>query len=140
MTPKIEAFLKDAEKDSPFLVVDLDVVEDRYKRLNSAFSEGHIYYAMKANPAKPILERLNQLGSRFDAASLGEIMQCLETGIDPKRISFGNTLKKQKDSWYSGALSKFRPGGPVRAPGLPKIYLGLKTGQDGTREGSEDRF
>ncbi|WP_419796539.1 MAG: type III PLP-dependent enzyme [Terasakiella sp.] len=97
MTPKIEAFLKDAEKDSPFLVVDLDVVEDRYKRLNSAFSEGHIYYAVKANPAKPILERLNHLGSRFDAASLGEIMQCLETGVDPKRISFGNTLKKQKD-------------------------------------------
>jgi len=97
VTPKIEAFLKDNDKESPFLVVDLDVVEDRYKRLNSTFSEAHIYYAMKANPAKPILERLKALGSCFDAASLAEVKQCLDIGVDPKRISFGNTLKKKKD-------------------------------------------
>ncbi|SCA54783.1 Diaminopimelate decarboxylase [Candidatus Terasakiella magnetica] len=97
MTPKIEAFLKDAETDNPFLVVDLDVVEDRYRQLHSSFEEAHIYYAMKANPAKPILERLNKLGSSFDAASLAEIQQCLDAGVTPDRISFGNTLKKKKD-------------------------------------------
>jgi len=97
MTPKISAFLKEAEQDSPFLVVDLDVVEDRYSQLHSAFSEAKIYYAMKANPARPILERLNKLGSSFDAASIGEIEECLNVGVDPKRISFGNTLKKKGD-------------------------------------------
>ncbi|MDV7340279.1 type III PLP-dependent enzyme [Terasakiella sp. A23] len=97
MTPKISAFLNDADQNSPFLVVDLDVVEDRYTQLNSSFKEAHIYYAMKANPARPILERLNDLGSCFDAASIGEIEECLAVGVDPKRISFGNTLKKKGD-------------------------------------------
>jgi len=97
MTPKIEEFLKEADQDSPFLVVDLDVVENRYKQLNTSFEEAQIFYAMKANPAKPILERLNGLGSSFDAASLAEVQQCLDVGVEPKRISFGNTLKKKKD-------------------------------------------
>ncbi len=97
MTPKIEAFIKDADQDSPFLVVDLDVVEDRYTQLGNLFKEAHVYYAMKANPAPAILERLNKLGSRFDAASIGEVRQCLDAGVDPKLISFGNTLKKKKD-------------------------------------------
>jgi ornithine decarboxylase len=97
MTPKISAFLKEAEHDSPFLVVDLDVVENRYNQLHSSFEEAKIYYAMKANPARPILERLNKLGSCFDAASIGEIEECLAIGVDPSRISFGNTLKKKSD-------------------------------------------
>ena len=39
-----------------------------------------IYYAVKANPAAPILERLVGLGSRFDAASFEEIEACLAAG------------------------------------------------------------
>ncbi|WP_135078397.1 type III PLP-dependent enzyme [Terasakiella sp. SH-1] len=97
MTPKIDAFLKEAQNDSPFLVVDLDVVENRYTQLHTQFPQANIYYAMKANPAQPILERLNKLGSSFDAASLAEIQQCLDAGVDVERISFGNTLKKKKD-------------------------------------------
>ena len=97
MTPKIESFLKGAEHDSPFLVMDLDVVEDRYSTLHTAFEEAHIFYAMKANPARPVLERLNNLGSSFDAASLAEVEECLAIGVDPARISFGNTLKKKSD-------------------------------------------
>jgi ornithine decarboxylase len=97
MTPKIAAFLKEAEQECPFVVVDLDVVEDRYKQLNASFDEAEIYYAMKANPALPVLERLNNLGSSFDAASLQEIEQCLSVGVDVSKISFGNTLKKKSD-------------------------------------------
>lgn len=98
MTPKIATFLKDnTHQDCPFLVVDLDVVEDRYKQLNSHFPKASIYYAMKANPAHPILERLGKLGSSFDAASLYEIEACLQAGISADKVSFGNTLKKEKD-------------------------------------------
>ena len=50
---------------------------------------------MKANPAKPILEALRDLGGNFDAASIYEIRQCLALGISPERLSFGNTVKKE---------------------------------------------
>jgi ornithine decarboxylase len=97
MTPKISEFLKNTTHESPFLVMDLDVVENRYQQLRKSFAEATIYYAMKANPARPILEKLTALGSSFDAASIGEIEECLAVGADPKRISFGNTLKKKSD-------------------------------------------
>jgi ornithine decarboxylase len=97
MTPKIAAFLKEAKHETPFLVVDLDVVTDRYTQLQTHFSEAKVLYAVKANPARPILKCLSDLGSGFDAASLGEIEDCLAVGVDPSKISFGNTLKKKGD-------------------------------------------
>ena len=57
----------------------------------------HIHYAVKANPHPAILERLVQLGCRFDAASIGEIDMCLLAGADPSHISFGNTVKRVQD-------------------------------------------
>ena len=56
-----------------------------------------IYYAVKANPAAPVLKKLASLGSNFDAASIVEIEKCLAAGADPECISFGNTIKKQCD-------------------------------------------
>ena len=49
---------------------------------------------MKANPARPVLERLVRLGSSFDAASFEEVAGCLDAGARPEAISFGNTIKK----------------------------------------------
>ena len=56
-----------------------------------------IYYAVKANPAPPILKKLAALGSRFDVASLLEVERCLEAGVVPQHISYGNTIKKLDD-------------------------------------------
>ncbi|GBQ98479.1 diaminopimelate decarboxylase [Acetobacter nitrogenifigens DSM 23921 = NBRC 105050] len=94
MTPKISQFLADEQPATPCLVVDVDEVEDRFRRLQGALPLALIYYAVKANPARPILERLVSLGSRFDAASWEEIRLCLDAGASPDDISFGNTVKK----------------------------------------------
>ena len=94
MTPKIARYLADLRPPSPCLVLDVDRVEQNYRALTSALPLAHIYYAVKANPAAPILEILTRLGSSFDAASIEEIEMCLEAGAEPARISFGNTIKK----------------------------------------------
>jgi ornithine decarboxylase len=52
---------------------------------------------VKANPAPPLLDRLVGAGSGFDTASRGEIEACLAAGAPAERISFGNTIKKQRD-------------------------------------------
>lgn len=97
MTPKIEDFLKNEKPATPFLVVDLDVVEANYVGLRDALSVAQIFYAVKANPAEPILQRLIALGSCFDTASIHEIDSCLAAGALPENISYGNTIKKARD-------------------------------------------
>ena len=95
MTPKVVRFLDDVRPATPCLVLDVDRVEENYRALSQALPLARIYYAVKANPAAPILDRLTGLGSAFDAASWEEIAMCLEAGADAADISFGNTVKKE---------------------------------------------
>jgi len=95
MTPKVSRFLRDHAPATPCLVLDLDRVEENYRRLQAAMPLARIYYAVKANPAAPILERLTGLGSCFDAASFEEVEACLAAGARPEAISYGNTVKKE---------------------------------------------
>ncbi|MDJ0387942.1 type III PLP-dependent enzyme [Roseomonas sp. E05] len=95
MTPKVSRFLRDVAPATPCLVVDVDRVAENYGRLKAALPLARIYYAVKANPAAPILSRLVDLDSCFDAASLEEVNLCLANGARPESISFGNTVKKE---------------------------------------------
>jgi len=97
MTKRIREFLDTRKPDAPCLVVDLDVVRDNYLAFSAAMPETKIYYAVKANPAPQILSLLNQLGSCFDTASIPEIEMALAAGATPDRISYGNTIKKERD-------------------------------------------
>jgi ornithine decarboxylase len=95
MNPKIARFLS-TEPATPCLVLDVDRVEENYRRLAAAMPLARIYYAVKANPAPPVLDRLVGLGSSFDAASLEEVEACIAAGAQPSRISYGNTVKKER--------------------------------------------
>jgi len=97
MTDRIRRFLADKQPETPCLVVDLDVVEFNYRRMRELLPQAKIFYAMKANPANEVLARLGKLGSNFDTASRGEIELCFAQGVGAERISFGNTIKKEKD-------------------------------------------
>jgi ornithine decarboxylase len=63
-----------------------------------------IFYAVKANPAPEILKMLADMGSCFDTASVPEIEMALAAGATPDRISFGNTIKKERDIARAHAL------------------------------------
>lgn len=97
MTPKIAEFLAANPPDTPCLVVDCDVVAANFDRLANALPLTRIYYAVKANPAAAILEGLSDRGAWFDSASIYEIDQCRALGIAPERLSFGSTIKKERD-------------------------------------------
>lgn len=94
MTPKIARFLSEQQPATPCLVLDIDRVAENFAALRRALPLARIYYAVKANPAPQILERLVGLGSSFDAASAEEVDACLAAGAKPAAISFGNTIKK----------------------------------------------
>lgn len=94
MTPKIARYFASHQPATPCLVLDVDRVEENFRALMHALPLARIYYAVKANPARPILDRLVGLDSRFDAASFEEIEACLAAGARPEAISYGNTIKK----------------------------------------------
>jgi ornithine decarboxylase len=94
MTPKIARYLADHQPATPCLVLDVDRVEANFRAIRNALPLAQIFYAMKANPAPQILERLVSLGSSFDAAGIEEVEACLAAGAAPASISFGNTIKK----------------------------------------------
>ena len=94
MSNKIARFLADHQPATPCLVLDVDRVESNFRAIRDALPLAQIYYAVKANPASQILDRLVTLGSRFDAAGIEEIEACLAAGAAPQAISFGNTVKK----------------------------------------------
>ena len=102
---RLDAFVNSTSFDKPTLVLDVDLVEAQYHALKAGLGRADIHYAVKANPAREIIERLVNLGSHFDAASRGEIELCLALGANPDTISFGNTIKRPSDiafAWNAG--------------------------------------
>ena len=97
VTQRINDFLATRRPASPCLVVDLDIVRENFAAFEAALPDSRIFYAVKANPAPEILKLLSSLGSNFDCASVAEIEMALDAGATPARISFGNTIKKERD-------------------------------------------
>jgi len=96
-TQRVLDFLATRRPAGPCLVVDLDVVADNFNAFEKALPNSKIYYAVKANPAPEILRLLAGLGSSFDTASVAEIEMAMDAGATADRISFGNTIKKERD-------------------------------------------
>ncbi|MDR2309680.1 MAG: type III PLP-dependent enzyme [Brucellaceae bacterium] len=96
-TQRIIDFLATRRPEGPCLVVDLDVVRENYEHFEKALPASRIFYAVKANPAPQILSLLASMGSNFDTASVAEIEMALNAGATADRISYGNTIKKERD-------------------------------------------
>jgi ornithine decarboxylase len=89
-----------ADKETPCLIIDLDVIRSNFEALRANLPFAKIYYAVKANPHDEVVAALRDLGSNFDVATRYELDQLLRLGISPDRMSFGNTIKKEKDIAY----------------------------------------
>lgn len=91
-------FSKDLE--TPFVVINLDVIKKNYLSLKKNFPYADVYYAIKANPHDEVVSMLAELGSCFDIASRYELDKVLRLGVSPDRLSYGNTIKKERDVEY----------------------------------------
>lgn len=97
-----QKFTKASEgRQTPFLVVDLSRIKTKFEEMVELFPKAKIHYAMKASPAVEVIELLAGLGSNFDCASIYELDRVLSVGVEPERISYGNTIKKATHVKYA---------------------------------------
>lgn len=81
------------EYGTPLLVLSLEQIEKNYRLLRIHLPRVKVFYAIKANPHRRILELMRDLGSNFDVASDGEIMELSSLGVDGSRMIYANPMK-----------------------------------------------
>ena len=81
------------EYGTPLLVLSLEQIEKNYRLLRTHLPRVKVFYAFKANPHRRILELMRDLGSNFDVASDGEIMELSSLGVDGSRMIYANPMK-----------------------------------------------
>jgi len=105
----VREFLSMIPHDGPVLVIDLNLVRQNYRNFRTSLPEARVFYAVKSNPAPDLLKLLADEGANFDVASVAEVAMALKAGAAPERISFGNTIKKERDiAWaYKRGIRMF---------------------------------
>jgi ornithine decarboxylase len=103
LPPAVARFFAQRDVPTPCLVLELDVVAERYTALRTSLPGAAVHYAVKANPEPQVVRLLADLGASFDVASPAEIDLCLSAGVSPGRLSYGNTIKKRADIAYAYA-------------------------------------
>lgn len=81
------------EYGTPLLVLSLEQIEKNYRLLRTHLPRVKVFYAIKANPHRRILELMRDLGSNFDVASDGEIMELSSLCVDGSRMIYANPMK-----------------------------------------------
>ena len=84
---------KDKYDDEPFYIVDLEKVEEQFKKWIRYLPYIQPYFAVKSNPDNKIINLLAKLGCNFDCASKNELINAISIVNNPDRIIFANPCK-----------------------------------------------
>jgi diaminopimelate decarboxylase len=81
---------------TPFYAYDRQLLTQRVAQLRSALPESiKLHYAMKANPMPALVCHMAGLVDGIDVASGGELKIALDSGADPREISFAGPGKSR---------------------------------------------
>jgi len=79
---------------SPLYVYDANTIKLKFQALRDALPNSiEIFYAMKPNPTKAIVELLQAEGCGLEIASIGELKVCQAINADPNNIVFAGPAK-----------------------------------------------
>ncbi len=85
--------LERLDHQTPFFAFSRRALKDKYAEFKKNFPHASIYYAMKADAERGVLETLYAEGAHFEAASVHELNLLKELGIPPERILYGTSVK-----------------------------------------------
>ena len=92
------AVLAEKVGSTPFFAYDRHAITERVQSLRTRLPPGvELHYAVKANPMPDVLKHLADIVDGMDVASLRELQLALQSGADPKHISFAGPGKKKSE-------------------------------------------
>ncbi|MBI2847247.1 MAG: type III PLP-dependent enzyme [Chloroflexi bacterium] len=91
---KIDMHGSAKNRKTPFLVISKRVIRESWSEFQKGFGKGKVFYALKANPDRRIVNLLHELGSGFEISSLSELNILLNMGVPPEMIISSNTVKE----------------------------------------------
>ncbi len=101
MADVIKNIIESRASANSFFLVDIGAVFRRYKLWMKHLPSVKIYYAVKCNPDKLLLNTLADLGVGFDVASKVEISMIRELGVKSDKIIFANPIKESNHISYA---------------------------------------
>lgn len=140
----LEVYGRTAEVGEDSRVININVVEENYKKFKDNLPFATVYAAVKANSAKGILETLDKLGSNFEVATIEELNLCLERGVTANKIIFTHPAKDavEIEGAYKAGIKRFVSDSiedlellSKHAPGS-KVMIRMKT-NNAAKEGDE---
>jgi diaminopimelate decarboxylase len=103
---------------TPFYAYDRDLLARRVRDLRAALPGAvKLHYAIKANPMPALVQYMARLVDGLDVASGGELTVALDTGIDPKHVSFagpGKSVAELEQATASNILINVESAREVR--------------------------
>lgn len=133
---------------TPFMVIDLDDVRQKYSNMRTHLPDFKISYAVKCNPEEQILQTLKKEGSSFEIASLGELERLIKIGVDPSTVINSNPVKpvEQIEAAYKLGVRHFAFDSPEElvkiaqvAPDA-RVYLRLSVSNHGSLINLANKF
>ena len=128
-------------RQTPLLVLDGNLIRQKFSELQGTLVNSRIYYALKTNPHWLVIDLLNDLGCGFEISSQDELGLLLHRAISPDRIIASNPVKTEAfieaayrlgmrlfafDSYAEvEKLSQFAP--------QSKVYVRLTVPNDGSK-------
>ena len=83
---------------TPFYAYDRRLLDQRVAELRAVFpTEVKLHYAMKANPMPALVCHMAGLVDGLDVASANEMRVALDSGMDPKEMSFAGPGKRTEE-------------------------------------------
>ena len=114
---------------TPFYAYDRRLLDARVAELRAALpSEVKIHYAMKANPMPALVCHMARLVDGLDVASGNELNVALDSGMDPREMSFAGPGKRHQElvqAVAAGVLLNVESPSEVRALAQVSRQLGL---------------
>ncbi|MGD2138896.1 MAG: type III PLP-dependent enzyme [Burkholderiales bacterium] len=93
----------EAGYERPFLLIDPEIIRQKYRRFRAAMPRVHAHYAVKANPDPRVVQILVEEGAGFEIASPAELDLLISLGVDPAKVHYSNPVKARQYIEYAAA-------------------------------------
>ncbi|XP_076033036.1 antizyme inhibitor 2-like [Oratosquilla oratoria] len=100
----LKDIISQTKEEDSFMVLELDDIVRKVERWRRLLPRVDLFYAVKCNPERAIIDILVSLGCGFDCASKSEIRCVLDAGAKSSRVVFANPVKRISHLHYAAKI------------------------------------